>query len=98
MSIVAKVLGRVLIKRIVAGTDAELRGEQAGFRKGRNTTEQIFVLRNIIEQVAEWNSSLYLCFVDYGKAFERTQRHSLEDHEVLWNTHKDRENGASHVH
>ena len=43
MSIVAKVLRRVLIKRIVAGTDAELRGEQAGFRKRRNTTEQIFV-------------------------------------------------------
>ena len=57
----AKVSGRILSKRIAAGTDAELRGEQAGFRKGRNTTEQIFVLRNIIEQVAEWNSSLYLC-------------------------------------
>jgi len=37
MSIVAKVLGRVLTMRIVAGTDAELRGKQAGFRKGRNT-------------------------------------------------------------
>ena len=60
MSIVAKVLGRVLIKSIVAGADAELRGEQAGFRKGRNSTEQSFVLRNIIEQIAEWNSSLYL--------------------------------------
>ena len=60
MSIVAKVLGRVLIKTIVARTDAELRGEQAGFRKGRNTTEQTFVLRDIFEQVAEWNSSLYL--------------------------------------
>ena len=77
MSIVAKVLGRVLIKRIVAGTDAELRGEQAGFRKGRNTTEQIFVLRNIIEQVAEWNSSLYLCFVDYEKAFDSIHRDTL---------------------
>ena len=85
MSIVAKVLGRVLIKRIVVGTDAELRREQASFRKGRNRTKQIFVLRNIIEQVVEWNSSLYLCFVDYEKAFDSrlTQRHSLEDHEVL---------------
>ena len=58
MSIVAKVLGGVLIKRIVAGTDAELIGEQAGFRKGRNTTEQIFVLRNIVEQEAEWNPTI----------------------------------------
>ena len=35
MSLVAKVLGRVLIKTIVARTDAELRGEQAGFTKGK---------------------------------------------------------------
>ena len=77
MSIVAKVLERVLIKRIVAGTDAELRREQAGFRKGRSTTEQIFILRNIIEQVAEWNTSLYLCFVDYEKAFDSIHRDAL---------------------
>ena len=57
MSIVAKVLGRVLIKRIVGGTDSELRREQAGFSKGRSTTEQISVLRNIVEQIVECNSS-----------------------------------------
>jgi len=50
MYIVAKLSGRVLI---VAGTDAELRREQAGFRKGRSTSEQIFVLRNIVEQATE---------------------------------------------
>ena len=77
MSIVAKVLGRVLIKSIVAGTDAESRGEQAGFRKGRNSTEKNFVLRNSIEQVAEWNSSLYLCFVGYEKAFHSIHRNTL---------------------
>ena len=49
MSIVAKVLGRVLIKRIVAGTDVESIREQ-GFRRGRSTTVQIFVLRNIVVQ------------------------------------------------
>ena len=54
-----------------------MRGEQAGFKKGRNTTEQIFVLRNIIEEVAEWNSSLYLCFVDYEKAFDSIHRDTL---------------------
>ena len=77
-SIVAKVLGRVLIKRIVsivARTDAELRGEQPGLRSGRSTTEQIFVL---IEQVVELNSSLFLCFVDYEKAFESINR------DILW--------------
>jgi len=77
MSTIAKVMGRILIMRIAAGTDAELRKEQAGFRKGRSTTEQIFVLRNIVEQVVEWNSSLYLCFVDYEKAFDSIHRSTL---------------------
>ncbi|KAL9971498.1 hypothetical protein ACROYT_G017669 [Oculina patagonica] len=57
MPTIAKVMGRILIKRIVAGTDAELRKEQAGLRKGRSTIEQIFVLWNIVEQAVEWNSS-----------------------------------------
>lgn len=72
-------LGRVLIKRIGARTDAELRREQTGFRKGRTTTEQILVLRNIIEQVVKWNSSLYmyLCLEDYAKAFDSINRNIL---------------------
>ena len=63
-------------------------------------TEQIFVLRNIIEQVAEWNSSLYLCFVDYEKAFDSIHRDTLEDHEVHDGlpTKIVRIFGASHVH
>ena len=39
-----KVLGRVLITRIAAGTDAKLRREHSDFRKDMSTTEQIFVL------------------------------------------------------
>ena len=56
MSTAAKVMGRVIITRIRDGVDHQLRQEQAGYRRGRSTTERIFVLRNIIEQVIEWNS------------------------------------------
>ena len=52
MPIVEELLGRVLIKRIVAGTDVELTRE-LGFRKGRSTTEQIFVFRDIVVQVVK---------------------------------------------
>ena len=51
-ALVVKLLGRVLIKRIVAGTDVELTRE-LGFRKGRSTTEQIFVFRDIVVQVVK---------------------------------------------
>ena len=49
MSVAAKVMGKVLIRRKSGGVEAKLRMEQAGFRKGRSTIEQIFVLRNIVE-------------------------------------------------
>ncbi|KAL9956580.1 hypothetical protein ACROYT_G038074 [Oculina patagonica] len=39
--------------------------------------EQIIVLRNIVEQAVEWNSSLYLRFVDYGEAFNSIHRGTL---------------------
>ena len=57
--------------------DNKLRNEQAGYRQCRNTTEQIFVLRNIIEQMIEWNSNSYICFVDFEKASDGVHRETL---------------------
>ena len=53
-----------------SGVDEKLSNEQAGVRGGGSTIEQIFVLRNIIEQSVERNASLYICFNDYEKAFD----------------------------
>ena len=47
-----------MIDRIRNGVDIRLRNEQAGYRKGRGATEQIFILRNIVEQANEWQASL----------------------------------------
>ena len=57
--------------------DQRLRKEQAGYRRGRGTTEQVFVLRNIVEQVNEWQATLYLGFIDFEKAFDSIHRDSL---------------------
>ena len=54
-----------------------MREEQAGFRSGRGTIEHIFILRNIIEQVVEWQATLYITFVDFEKAFDSVHRESL---------------------
>ena len=70
-------MGKVIIKRIAGGVDKKLRSERAGFRRGRSTTQQIFVLRNIVEQAIEWNPIIYTCFIDFEKAFDSVRRNTL---------------------
>lgn len=79
LPVVSKVMGRTVIDRIRTGVESKLREEQAGFRPGRGTTKQIFILRNIIEQSIEWQSSLYVNFIDFEKAFDSVHRDSLHE-------------------
>ena len=51
--------------------------QQAGFRPDRSYIDQITTLRIIVEQSTEWNSPLYVNFVDYEKAFDSPDRESL---------------------
>ena len=57
--------------------DLKLRDNQAGFRKNRSCADQIASLRIIIEQSLEWNSPLYINFIDFEKAFDSVDRHTL---------------------
>ena len=42
---------------------------QAGFRKGRGTRDQIANICWMIEKAREFQKDIYLCFIDYAKAF-----------------------------
>ena len=77
LSVPGKVLNRVILDRLKTGVDAKLRDHQAGFRKDRSCTDQIATLRIIVEQSMEWDSSLYINFVDYEKAFDSLDRDTL---------------------
>ena len=74
LSVAGKVLNRVILDRMMDAVDHQLRDQQAGFRKNRSCVDQIATLRIIIEQSLEWNSSLYVNFVDYEKAFDSVHR------------------------
>ena len=54
-----------------------LRKHQAGFRKGRATTDQILVLRRLIEEAQEMQRPLLVNFVDFEKAFDSVFRQAL---------------------
>ena len=42
---------------------------QAGFRKSRETRDQIANIYWIIEKAREFQKNIYFCFIDYAKAF-----------------------------
>lgn len=50
---------------------------QAGFRKGRSTNDQLFVMRQIAEKFWEYNIDLYQMFVDFRQAYDSTSRRKL---------------------
>ena len=56
----------------------EISDEQAGFRSGMSTRDQILNLKMVIEKNREFGKNIYLCFVDHKKAFD------MVSHELLW--------------
>ena len=69
--------GKVAVRPTKKGIDRKVRDEQAGSPPKRSTTEQFFILGNILEQANEWRAGLYAQFVDFEKAFDSRQRESL---------------------
>ena len=55
----------------------ELPDVQAGFRKGRGTRDQITNICWIIEKAREFQKNIYVCFIDYAKAFNCVDQHKL---------------------
>ncbi|VDO57471.1 unnamed protein product [Schistosoma margrebowiei] len=66
-----------MLNTIKNSVDAQLRDQQAGFHKDRSCTDQVTTLRIIVEQSIQWNSSLYINFIDYEKAFDGVDRTEL---------------------
>ena len=57
----------------------ELPDVQAAFRKGRGTRDQIANIRWILEKAREFQKNIYVCFIDYVKAFDRVDDNKLEN-------------------
>ena len=60
-----------MLNRLKAKAEELLVEEQAGFRPGRSTVEQIFNGRVIIEKHLQHEHDLFHNFPDFKKAFDR---------------------------
>ena len=67
----SKILLKILTKRIAHKVKDFLGRNQFGFRRGCGTREAIGVLKMICERSMEHGNDVYICFVDFEKAFDR---------------------------
>ena len=74
----SKLMLKILQARLQHNMNCELPDVQAGFRKGRNTRNQIANIRWIMEKAREFQKNIYFCFIDYAKAID------CMDHNKLW--------------
>jgi len=77
MNQLTKVILRVLLNRLRGRTAGEVAEEQYGFTPDKGTRNAIFVLRMLGERAVEMQKDLYVCFIDYVKAFDRVQHGPL---------------------
>ena len=69
---------KILQARLQQYVNHEVSDVQAGFRKGRETRDQIANIGWIIEKARESQKNIYFCFIDYAKAIDSV------DHDKLW--------------
>ena len=67
---------KILQARLQEYVNRELTDDQAGFRKGRGTRDQIVNICCIIEKARQFQKNI--CFTDYAKAFDWV------DHNKVW--------------
>jgi sorting nexin-29 len=59
-----KTFTTILKNKLEPYAEKVLRDYQAGFRQGRSTIDQIFTVKQMLEKCWEYNTSVYLVFID----------------------------------
>ena len=73
----SKVILKIRQARLQQYVNHEVAGVQAGFRKGRETRDQIANIHWIIKKATEFQKTIYFCFIDYAKAFDCVHHNKL---------------------
>ena len=79
-TVLAKMYATLLNFRLTRWAEANnLRAAgQAGFREDHRCTDNLLIMRTVIEQQRSVKASLYTCFIDFRKAYDSVPR------ELLW--------------
>ena len=73
MSHTLKIFLTVILERIKYKLNAEVGKEQFGFRPNSGTRDAIFCYSMMAQKELEVQRDVYVCFIDYAKAFDRVK-------------------------
>jgi len=73
----SKVMFKIFQARLQQYLNCKIPDTQGGFRKGRETRDQIANIHWIMENAREFQKNIYLCFIDYAKAFDCVDHNKL---------------------
>ena len=68
---------KILQARLQEHMNRGLPDVQTGFRKDRGTRDLIAKIHCIIDKAREFQENIYLCFIDYAKAFDYVKSSSV---------------------
>lgn len=77
MSHVLKLLLKIIHQRIYKKCEMDLDDAQFGFREGLGTREALFSLSVLLQKCRDQQKDIYMCFIDYEKAFDRIDHTAL---------------------
>ena len=77
LDIAGKVFSTIQLMRVKEEVDIRMRENQAGFRKGRSCSDQIFSLNQVIEKCLDQQLPCFINFIDFKAAFDSVHRPSL---------------------
>ena len=80
----SKVMLKILHARLQHYMNQELPDIQSRFRKDRGTRDQTANIFLVIDKAREFEKNIYLCFINYAKAFD------CVDYDKLWKALRER--------
>ena len=87
MSQITKIILKVILNRNKRKLKQEIAEEQYGFSEGKGTRNAIFIMKMLLERAIEVQKEVYMCFIDYEKAFDKVKHSKLI--EILQNLNLD---------
>lgn len=77
LDILHKIMANITLRRLQHLQGEMFSPEQAGFREGRNTTQNVLYLKALKEYAQKTHQDLFVLFVDLRKAFDTVHRPTI---------------------